>query len=203
MTREKQKLLIGCFNKSVILTYIGVGCVVLGTFGILNDNWKIGMICMVISGICDMLDGTVARMCTRTDIQKRFGMELDSLADVVSFGYYPILVFVRYCGLNYLTLLISMVYLISGINRLCWFNISEEKGIFRGIPITSGVLGVVTVYVIGLMTSKEIAEKLMYIAMVFMGVFFSVNIKIPKPGKRAYTIFGGLAILYIGVILIR
>ena len=198
-----RRLLIGCFNKSVILTYIGVGCIVIGTFGILKDNWKLGMICMLISGVCDMFDGTVARKCKRTELEKEFGVQLDSLADVVCFGYYPILVFISYCGLNAISLLISIMYLVSGINRLCWFNVSKEKGIFRGIPITSSVLGITTVYVISLITGREFGIKLMYIAIGLMGVLFSVNIKIPKPSKRGYIILTSLAIIYSGVILIR
>ena len=67
-------MLIGCYNKSVILTYLGV---ITSLFGMLaTKNINIQMICLVIAGICDMFDGTIARMCKRTNTEKKFGVQI-------------------------------------------------------------------------------------------------------------------------------
>ena len=70
--------MIGKWNKSVILTYIGLTISVLGIMLVLFDvDLKYVMICLIVAGICDLFDGTVARRCKRTKEEKEFGIELD------------------------------------------------------------------------------------------------------------------------------
>ena len=48
------------------------------------------LVCLAISGLCDMFDGKVARTKKdRTEAEKRFGIQIDSLADIVCFGVSP------------------------------------------------------------------------------------------------------------------
>lgn len=196
------RFFIGCFNKSVILTYLSIISTLIGTFGLFNDNVRLSVVCLVVSGICDMYDGTIARMCKRTEKEKEFGVQLDSIADIVNFGFYPVLIFIKYYELSWLTFFISMIYLLSGINRLCWFNISKNKGEFKGVPITSGVLGVSIVYILGRYIDMFLAQNLMALTIIIMSIMFSSNITISKPGKRAFIVFTILAIIEIGMILI-
>ena len=72
--------MIGKWNKSVILTYIGLAFAVAGIFlasreGCLNYAWC----CLMAAGVCDLFDGAVARKVKRTDEEKKFGVELDSM----------------------------------------------------------------------------------------------------------------------------
>ena len=66
MKREK-KLFIGCFNKSVILTYIGVIFALAGIFILIDlqeaEQMNLVMFCLIISGLCDLFDGFIARKC--------------------------------------------------------------------------------------------------------------------------------------------
>ena len=72
--------MIGKWNKSVILTYIGLSLSILGIALIaLKVELKYAMICFIFAGVCDMFDGTIARRCKRTKEEKAFGIELDSL----------------------------------------------------------------------------------------------------------------------------
>src|ERR1700730_2883331 len=52
----------------------------------LMGNWHYAALAIVIAGVFDMLDGRVARML---NIASKFGAELDSLADAISFGGAP------------------------------------------------------------------------------------------------------------------
>ena len=92
--------LIGVYNYTVILTYMSL---ISGLVGMkLGSDLKFGadIICLAISGICDLFDGTVARTKkNRTDDEKNFGIQLDSLCDVICFGVFPA-VFLYYRGLN-------------------------------------------------------------------------------------------------------
>lgn len=103
--------------------------------------------------VFDGLDGRVARM---TKTQSDFGMQLDSLADAISFGIAPAILVYRW-GLNSLGLLgmiISFVYVAAGISRLAKFNVLEITGManknhFSGMPIPLGaglIIGVIMTY---------------------------------------------------------
>jgi archaetidylserine synthase len=85
--------------------------------------------------IADAADGAVAR-CSGCGI---LGANLDSLADVISFGVAPgvaALVFLK--DLGALGWVSAGFFLVCGILRLARFNVTEKKDGFEGIPITSG-----------------------------------------------------------------
>ena len=56
-------MFIGKYNKSLIITYLGVAFAIIGMFFALSNNLQYAMVCMVIAGVCDMFDGKVARLC--------------------------------------------------------------------------------------------------------------------------------------------
>lgn len=57
--------MIGFYNASVILTYLGVVSAVFGMSQAFNGNFKIAILCLMISGLTDMYDGTIAKMIKR------------------------------------------------------------------------------------------------------------------------------------------
>ena len=83
--------MIGFYNYTVVLTYIGLASSVLGIFTAFDGKPSMAVICLIISGICDMFDGKIARTMDRTQMEKRFGIQIDSLCDLVSFGILPAL----------------------------------------------------------------------------------------------------------------
>lgn len=87
----------------------------------------------------DMFDGRVARL---TKTQSEFGVQLDSLADAISFGAAPAVLLWRWSlyALDFPGLIIGFVYVACGALRLARFNViaSREKGSskhFIGLPI--------------------------------------------------------------------
>ena len=89
---KKKKLFFGVYNPSIILTYIGVFSALIGIFCVMNDRattMLVPVIALLLSGVCDMFDGPVARKCKRTDIEKEFGVQLDSLADTIALWSIP------------------------------------------------------------------------------------------------------------------
>ena len=118
-------MFIGKYNKSLIITYVGVAFALVGMNLALSNNLKLCMICMVIAGICDLFDGKVARMCKRTEEEKLFGIQIDSLADMVGFDVFPVIIGYS-MGLNAWYNIIGYVLLVlAGITRLGFFNISS------------------------------------------------------------------------------
>ena len=84
--------LIGFYDYTVVLTYASMVSAVLGMVFAHKGAFGGAMLCLFLSGFCDAFDGTVARTKkNRTEDEKAFGIQLDSLVDVVSFGVAPAL----------------------------------------------------------------------------------------------------------------
>ncbi|HPI37990.1 MAG TPA: CDP-diacylglycerol--serine O-phosphatidyltransferase [Ignavibacteriaceae bacterium] len=103
-----------------------------------------------IAAIADALDGLVARL---TNTSSKFGVELDSIADVVSFGVAP--AFLIYTAqlhtLEVWGLLISSCLLIAGAYRLARFNsqlVGFDKSYFTGLPIPMSAIAVASYLIV-------------------------------------------------------
>ena len=80
-------MFLGIYDYTVILTYISLGISVFGITRALEGDFKVAIFCLALSGLCDMFDGKIARaMKNRTADEKKFGIQIDSLCDVVCFS---------------------------------------------------------------------------------------------------------------------
>lgn len=105
---------------------------------------------IVAAAVLDTLDGKIARFAK---VDSRFGVEYDSLADVISFGAAPSLLIYYAAFLNWGTmgLLISFGPLVFGSIRLARFNIRLKgltKDYFEGLPIPAAAVTISTFFVI-------------------------------------------------------
>lgn len=79
----------------------------------------------MFSGLCDMFDGRVARTKkNRTAEQKGFGIQIDSLCDIVAFGILPAVITIVVCGSVWYAVLIAALYVLAGLIRLAYFNVT-------------------------------------------------------------------------------
>ena len=97
---------------------------------------------ILLSMIFDGLDGRIARM-TRTT--SKFGVEFDSLADMVAFGVAPAMLLYFCCGHAYgkFGSLVSAVFVVFGAIRLARFNVmapTSEPNVFVGVPIPTAAM---------------------------------------------------------------
>ncbi|OEK05485.1 CDP-alcohol phosphatidyltransferase family protein [Roseivirga misakiensis] len=100
---------------------------------------------VLAAGICDLLDGLLAR---KLKVQSNFGLQLDSLADLITFGVLPFFIYVQYVGLNDEGYLLLLVPVCSAI-RLAVFNLADDqKTEFKGISTTAHGIFVATLPVI-------------------------------------------------------
>ncbi len=141
--------MLGFYNYTVILTYFGMLISFLGITFTLTGNFHAALICLMISGLCDMFDGAVASTKVRTSQEKRFGVQIDSLSDLICFGVFPALLVYQAVSENSVVLYISGFYILCALIRLAFFNVEEEerqdrtqearKG-YRGLPVTTSAL---------------------------------------------------------------
>ena len=79
--------MIGFYDYTVILTYISFASAVSGIFCASTGHVRWAIVFLTFSGLCDMFDGKIARTKKeRTEDEKNFGIQIDSLCDVVCFG---------------------------------------------------------------------------------------------------------------------
>ena len=93
--------MIGVFDYTVILTYLSLASAALGSIISLTGNGHPyrGAFFLLFCGLCDAFDGKVARTKKgRSESDKKFGVQIDSLSDVVAFGILPACI--GYAALN-------------------------------------------------------------------------------------------------------
>ena len=66
-----KKRLLGYYDYTVILTYCGMLFAFYGILQVINENYWLAVCCLMLAGICDMFDGTVAATRQRTDRERK------------------------------------------------------------------------------------------------------------------------------------
>ena len=179
--------MIGKWNKSVILSYVGLSASILGMFLIFNNiNVKYALVCLIVAGICDLFDGTIARRCKRTEEEKLFGIELDSLIDVIDFLAFPIVILLS-LGINQIyTLPVYILYILFGVARLAHFNITVEdnnkpRKYYEGLPVTYAAMIFPIVYLLSYVVDSNIFNIIYLVTTFIISILFIIKVKIPKP----------------------
>lgn len=204
-------MMVGIYNRSVILTYIGVAISLFGMHLALTGKMNFAFSCLIIAGICDLFDGKIANMCKRTEEEKLFGIEIDSLADMVNFIAFPIVILFALDLHEWYHILIYILYTLTGITRLAFFNIGvkeNEKHVpskyYRGLPVTYSALIFPIFWLLSLVISYSTFTIVYSFLMFAISVFFVLDVKILKPKGKAYLFFSALAVIllifFLGII---
>ena len=181
---------IGVYDYTVILTYMSLVSGLISMKCSYEGNLCLAMICLVISGICDMFDGVVARTKkNRTDDEKNFGIQLDSLCDVVCFGVVPA-VYLYFSGVNtILGMAILVFYALCAVIRLAFFNVLEIKRqtteggctkAYRGLPVTSASMIFPFLFLVGLVIPENVMVIVHYVAAFVTAILFIADFRVPK-----------------------
>ena len=122
-----------------VFTFINLSCGIISILSVMSGNITAGGLFILLAGLVDRYDGRIARFLS---VSSDLGKELDSLADLVSFGVAPsILIFIDF-NLNslhpngLLGFVILLLFPICGAYRLARFNTTDFDGAFTGVPIT-------------------------------------------------------------------
>ncbi len=171
-------------------------------------------IAILFAMVFDSVDGRVARL-TRT--QSDFGVQMDSLADVISFGAAPALVAWHWGLADFGTvgLLACFVYTACGAIRLARFNVmaadaSGPSSYFLGLPIPAAAGLLVATIIASLQAGRSLdgSQAWAPVLMLGLGLLMVSNIRFPtfkatKMTKRAFAalmlVFGTMVVLAIQV----
>ncbi|MDP4084148.1 MAG: CDP-diacylglycerol--serine O-phosphatidyltransferase [Bacillota bacterium] len=122
--------------KKTVPNWFTIGNLLCGLFSItfnMSGYLRMSAIFIFLSAFLDLFDGRIAR---KLKVNSEFGVELDSLSDVVSFGVAPALIFHSLSEPSFITSLAFMIYPTMGALRLARFSVKPTVGYFMGIPIT-------------------------------------------------------------------
>ena len=187
---------IGFYDYTVILTYLSLVSAVLGMTFAHKGLFGAAMLCLSLSGFCDAFDGTVARSKrNRTEDEKAFGIQLDSLCDVVSFGVTP--AFCLYCmGVDSaLGVAILCAYSICAVIRLAFFNVQEAKRqqvetgsnkYYRGLPVTNSAAIFPLYYLTRSVLPGNVFVTGLYILAALTAFLFVLDFRVKKPKLPAF-----------------
>lgn len=215
--------MIGFYNYTVIVTYLSLMCSMFGMVECVRQSsangrgdFRLAVLMLALSGLCDMFDGKIARTKKdRTDDEKKFGIQLDSLCDVICFGAYPVVL--AYCiGMHGIfSGVIFTIYVIGAVIRLAYFNVMEEKRqketaenrkVYQGLPVTSIAIIFPVVYFVGLLLKAHVHAGgmglVLQIGMLVTGVLFVVDFKVKKPGNLMIAVFA-LIVAIVMIIVFR
>jgi CDP-diacylglycerol--serine O-phosphatidyltransferase len=211
--------MLGYYNYTVYLTYLSL--VSAGTGIVVSMSGMghpyLGVFFLLLCGLCDAFDGKVARTKTdRSEQEEKFGIQIDSLSDLVAFGVLPACIgfaMLRRSSLLQNTVLPSLspilqvllngvlgailiLYILASMIRLAYFNVTEEerqkteggtRKFYTGLPVTSAALIFPTVMLLQYIISYDVTP-LYFVITLTTGRLFLSKIQIKKPGLRGILI---------------
>ena len=216
---------IGVYDYTVILTYMSLISAGLGIYISLSGPGHpyIGTFFLLACGLFDAFDGMVARTKKdRTEAEKRFGVQIDSLTDLAAFGVLPMCIgqamirtsttlrdiffpdyFTTGKVVHWICTGLMVFYVLAAMIRLAYFNVTEEmrmeaeggkRKFYEGLPVTSAAVIFPTIMMFQYVLPMDIT--IVYFPVILItGVLFISRIRIPKPGLRGILILVGIGIL--------
>jgi len=183
-------MFIGFYNYTVVLTYIGLCSAVLGMYqAAVNGDLRSAVLCLLVCGLCDMFDGTIARTCKkRSNEAKIFGGQIDSLCDVVCFGVLPAVIGFSIAPRDFVTYICGAFFVLAAVIRLAYFNVQEitkdenegKREYYLGMPVTSAALLMPAVALVTAL--KNVTWVYLYpVCLAVLGVLFIARFKVKKP----------------------
>jgi len=220
---RQQRLARAKFALPSFVTLLSIACG-FGSIVISVDNapvgnpsdYRLAAILLVLAGVFDALDGFVARA---TNTQSDFGVQLDSIADVMNFGCAPGLLLYCYgfaqMSADHPTLvrmggLACFVFVACGALRLARFNVMvgrTDPRYFVGMPITAGAACVASVVVAWPEPAAGMAQAfLVMLLMVAVGALMVSTIRFPsskQPKSKAMLVALGVCVLLLVLLQTR
>ena len=217
--------MIGLYDYTVWLTYLsalsaGAG-IVLTLTGFCHPY--VGILFLMICGLCDAFDGRVARRKkNRTDTEKKYGIQIDSLSDLIAFGVLPVCIGHAMAGtspnyhvvwdkpfphsVNTITIFFMAVmlwYVLAALIRLAYYNVAEEERqnsdngariVYTGLPVTSAAIVFPIIALLQYILIQDIT-LVYFVVMLLMSIAFVTKISVPKPGLKLILVLCGIGLI--------
>ena len=208
--------MIGFYNYTVILTYVSLLISAVGIGFAATGNPMAAMFCLMASGVCDMFDGMIARTRKKsTDEEKRFGIQLDSLCDIVCFGVLPAATGIamaqgQSAPLQVAAWAIGALFILCALIRLAYFNVTEEtrqatqggrRTHYSGVPVTTSAMVFPLMFALSLILPAPFNVWIYPAFLLITAVSFITPVKVVKPHGKGMVIMGIIGLLETALII--
>jgi CDP-diacylglycerol---serine O-phosphatidyltransferase len=208
VTENERAGMWSAMNPATVLTLTGLSFGLIATVAALGGEIELGLIALVVAGICDLFDGRVARGLELDEHAKAFGVQIDSLADMASFGVAPAALVVAACegGCTWLALAAAVPYAVCAAVRLAHFNIegvveSDAGPYYEGLPVTYAALILPVAYVAARLAGEGWIGPVLVAALATCAGLFVSSAPVRKPSGRLYVVFPVVALVVVGALL--
>lgn len=189
-------MFIGFHSLANTVTLLGLMSSIVSCFLAANGNFKLALYMLFIACLCDTFDGRIARSNpNRSDKEKFYGIQLDSLCDVISFGVTPCFIAFSFGFRGILDVIVYCIFIACGAVRLAYFNTMANADIgkpvkyFRGLPIPMSTFIITVLFLLTMFISPSVTIWLFRIFLFLTAIAFVLKIRIKKPTpKKALTL---------------
>lgn len=205
---RKDKMKKGIYVLPNLFTTASLFCGFYAIIASMNQDFLHSAIAVLIALVLDGLDGRMARM---TNTTSKFGMEYDSLSDLVAFGVAPAILAYNWSLAPYgkWGWLVSFLFAACGALRLARFNVQVnviDKSLFNGLPIPAAAIALASTILLfnflgvtGKFTHKSILFGMVVLALLMVSSvkyysFKDMNYFLKKPFISVVLILGILII---------
>lgn len=194
---------IGFYNYTVIATYLGLASAGMGCFFAAEGMPKEALFCLMIAGAFDMVDGKIASTRKRTVEEKQFGIQIDSLCDLVSFGVLPALLLHCFPLPKAAKGIAGVLFILAAIIRLAYFNVTEEtrqskttgkRKFYEGLPVTSTALLLPLLYIFRRLIPDEVFGWCYLGLLALIGILFLSPFKLKKPAGTTMIVMAAIGV---------
>lgn len=198
-----EEIMIGYYNYTVILTYLGLASGIMGMVSAIENRPVLALGFLMLAGFFDMFDGMVARTKKRTTSEKKFGIELDSLSDIVCFGVLPAIIGYTIGLRKWYYVIVLILYVLAALIRLAYFNVVEDerqanttevRKSYEGLPVTTVALIIPLLYPL-ISYFKSYMALAYALILLIIGFLFLSKIKVVK-----FKIRGMIVLIVVGIL---
>ncbi|MBU0993139.1 MAG: CDP-alcohol phosphatidyltransferase family protein [Proteobacteria bacterium] len=194
-------MFLGIYNPPAAISFLGIMLSSTAIYLSFNNHFNYAVICFIYAGICDLFDGLIARKFDRTEEEKLFGVQIDSIIDMASFGITPCMLILHSGFDTKPDLFLILFYICAAAMRLAYFNVHGTKEIkgtafYTGLPVTFSALIFPSVFILHDMACENLYRFIVRSVFFIVAVLFVLKISIPKPKGIFYFVFLLLAIFY-------
>lgn len=209
--------MIGVYDYTVIATYLATAFGICGMLQAIEGYPMAAIICLMAAGLLDTVDGRIARTKkNRSETEKGFGIQIDSLNDVMCFGVLPALtayvLSVEWLGAAPAWYIIILIFFVlAGLIRLAYFNVTEEerqrssaepRKYYLGLPITSSTLLFPLLYLLAILPeSGMVSAAVMAVGMFVIAALYITPIRIRKPRLPGLIAMGAVGAVEVALLI--
>ena len=182
-----------------ICSLAGLLCAVLGIYFSIVGNFPFAIIGILWAVLFDWADGTIARQITgRTNHQRAFGGQLDSLIDIISFGIFPAVFLLSYGKFSPWFLPGVFLIVAASAIRLSYFNIFGlvDDKTYMGLALDNNVIIIAFVFLFESLVNHTVFSIFLYVLLVVLPVLNVAPVRTPKfAGKWFYVLLAYTLVL--------